>query len=82
MLSAGELPRLLHVLKRKNTRTISGVTVVAVMTKPHPCPQDEPCAYCPGGPSKNSPQSYTVMNQLQCVESKTATTLPASAKPN
>ena len=29
------------------------------MTKPHPCPQPEPCAYCPGGPTHGSPQSYT-----------------------
>jgi elongator complex protein 3 len=51
--------RLLQLLRRKNTRTISGVTVVAVMTKPQPCPQDEPCAYCPGGPTQGVPQSYT-----------------------
>lgn len=51
--------KLLSVLRRKNTRTISGVTVVAVMTKPQPCPQPEPCAYCPGGPSQGVPQSYT-----------------------
>jgi elongator complex protein 3 len=50
---------LLAVLRRKTTRTISGVTVVAVMTKPQPCPQPEPCAYCPGGPSFGVPQSYT-----------------------
>jgi elongator complex protein 3 len=49
----------LPILRRKDTRTISGVTVVAVMTKPYPCPQPEPCAYCPGGPSRNAPQSYT-----------------------
>jgi elongator complex protein 3 len=29
------------------------------MTKPTPCPKTEPCAYCPGGPSVGSPQSYT-----------------------
>jgi len=29
------------------------------MTKPHPCPQPEPCAYCPGGPTHGVPQSYT-----------------------
>ncbi len=29
------------------------------MTKPYPCPQPEPCAYCPGGPAQGSPQSYT-----------------------
>ncbi len=38
---------------------MSGVSVIAVMTKPYPCPQPEPCAYCPGGPDRNSPQSYT-----------------------
>ena len=58
-LKPKERPRLLAVLRRKTTRTISGVTVVAVMTKPQPCPQPEPCAYCPGGPSFGVPQSYT-----------------------
>jgi elongator complex protein 3 len=29
------------------------------MTKPSPCPQEEPCAYCPGGPTNGVPQSYT-----------------------
>ncbi len=51
--------KLLPILKRKVVRTISGVTVVAVMTKPFPCPQKEPCAYCPGGPNTGVPQSYT-----------------------
>ena len=51
--------KLLPILRRKNTRTISGVTVIAVMTKPYPCPQPEPCAYCPGGPTQGVPQSYT-----------------------
>jgi elongator complex protein 3 len=51
--------KLLPLLRRKLVRTISGVTVVAVMTEPFPCPQDEPCAYCPGGPSQGVPQSYT-----------------------
>ena len=51
--------KLLPILRRKHIRTISGVTVVAVMTKPTPCPKTEPCAYCPGGPSLGSPQSYT-----------------------
>jgi len=50
---------LLPILRRKTIRTMSGVTVVAVMTKPQPCPQDEPCAYCPGGPTEGVPQSYT-----------------------
>jgi elongator complex protein 3 len=58
-LTSQEKLKLLGVLRRKNTRTISGVTVVAVMTKPLPCPQPEPCAYCPGGPPLGIPQSYT-----------------------
>jgi elongator complex protein 3 len=59
MLRAEEKTRLLPLLRRKNTRTISGVTVIAVMAKPFPCPQLEPCAYCPGGPPFGVPQSYT-----------------------
>ncbi len=51
--------RLVSVLRRKQVRTISGVTIVAVMTKPYPCPKTAPCAYCPGGPSIGVPQSYT-----------------------
>ena len=58
-LKPKEKPKLLPILRRKITRTISGVTIVAVMTKPHPCPQPEPCAYCPGGPALGAPQSYT-----------------------
>jgi elongator complex protein 3 len=60
-LQPEEKPKLQILLRRKTTRTISGVTIAAVMTKPYPCPQGEPCAYCPGGPSSasNSPQSYT-----------------------
>jgi elongator complex protein 3 len=58
-LKPKEKRRLMPLLRRKATRTISGVTVVAVMTKPHPCPQPEPCAYCPGGPARGVPQSYT-----------------------
>ncbi len=58
-LKPKEKRRLLQVLRRKTTRTISGVTVIAVMTKPQPCPQPEPCAYCPGGPTQGVPQSYT-----------------------
>ena len=59
MLKAEEKCQLLPLLRRKATRTISGVTVIAVMTKPYPCPQPEPCAYCPGGPPFGVPQSYT-----------------------
>jgi elongator complex protein 3 len=58
-LKPEENPKLLPILRRKIVRTISGVTIVAVMTEPFPCPQEEPCAYCPGGPSHGVPQSYT-----------------------
>ncbi len=58
-LKPKEKLRLLPILRRKTTRTISGVTIIAVMTKPQPCPQPEPCAYCPGGPMQGVPQSYT-----------------------
>jgi elongator complex protein 3 len=58
-LRPNEKAKLLPILRRKITRMISGVTVVAVMTKPWPCPQKEPCAYCPGGPPYGVPQSYT-----------------------
>jgi len=58
-LKPEESDKLLPILRRKNVRTISGVTVVAVMTKPSPCPQEETCAYCPGGPANGVPQSYT-----------------------
>jgi elongator complex protein 3 len=58
-LRANERRKLLPLLRRKTTRTISGVTVVAVMTEPYPCPQPKPCAYCPGGPRFGVPQSYT-----------------------
>ena len=59
LLTPKETKRLLPILRRKDTRAISGVTVIATMTKPYPCPQPEPCAYCPGGPTQGSPQSYT-----------------------
>ena len=59
LLNEKEKGKLLPLLRRKATRTISGVTVIAVMTQPYPCPQPEPCAYCPGGPPFGVPQSYT-----------------------
>ncbi len=40
---------------KRLTRTLSGVTPVAVMLKPYPCPHGK-CIYCP---SLNSPNSYT-----------------------
>jgi elongator complex protein 3 len=58
-LKPEEKKKLIPILRRKMVRTISGVTVIAVMTKPYPCPKTAPCAYCPGGPSIGVPQSYT-----------------------
>jgi elongator complex protein 3 len=49
---------LLPILRRKEARALSGVSVVAVMTTPYACPHGR-CAYCPGGPDEDSPQSYT-----------------------
>ena len=49
---------LKHNKFRKKVRTISGVTVISVMTKPLPCPGK--CIYCPGGDFKEipTPKSY------------------------
>ncbi len=52
-------------LMSKPTRSISGVSVVALMSKPLECPhasEEGPCIMCPGGPSSRQgdmPQSYT-----------------------
>jgi elongator complex protein 3 len=54
--SSEEQGRLLPVLRLKPTRSLSGVSVVAVMTPPHPCPHGR-CAYCPNVPGV--PNSYT-----------------------
>jgi len=51
----------LKFLITKPTRTKSGVTPVAIMTKPHKCPHGK-CIMCPGGPDSffgDIPQSYT-----------------------
>ncbi len=50
--------RLATTIRRKPTRTLSGVAVVAVMTAPARCPHGR-CTYCPGGVDFASPQSYT-----------------------
>ncbi|MFW9996279.1 MAG: tRNA uridine(34) 5-carboxymethylaminomethyl modification radical SAM/GNAT enzyme Elp3 [Candidatus Odinarchaeota archaeon] len=48
-------PEHMDILRKKPSRTISGISVVAVMTAPAPCPGQ--CWYCPRG--ENAPQSYT-----------------------
>ena len=47
--------KIRKLLTTKPTRTISGVSVIAIMAKPAPCPGE--CIYCPKG--VNAPQSYT-----------------------
>ena len=56
----GRREELAAVVRRKPTRTASGVSPVAVMTSPHRCPHGK-CLYCPGGPDSefSSSQSYT-----------------------
>jgi len=52
--------KVLPILKRRSTRTLSGVSVIAIMTKPLPCPGV--CIYCPGQesqPGEKVAQSYT-----------------------
>ena len=49
-----------QILKRRKTRTLSGVSVIAIMTEPLPCPGT--CIYCPGAdsqPNEKVAQSYT-----------------------
>ncbi len=50
--------KYVNLLRKKPTRTISGVAVVAAMTSPEACPHGK-CIFCPGGVDNNSPQSYT-----------------------
>ena len=54
------------ILSLKPVRTISGVSPIALMSDPYPCPHSMkgigPCSYCPGGPGSpfgDVPQSYT-----------------------
>lgn len=56
-----DLKKIKKYLLTKPTRTISGVAVCAIMTKPIKCPHGK-CSYCPGGVNSvfgDVPQSYT-----------------------
>ncbi len=56
-----DLPKLRH-LQTKPTRSISGVSVVAIMSAPYACPTQAQCIFCPGGPNSpfgTVPKSYT-----------------------
>jgi len=60
-------PALELFLKRRGVRSMSGVAVISVLTKPYPCPGK--CAYCPH--QKDMPVSYlsnepAVMRAVGC----------------
>lgn len=57
-LPVGDRARYAGAIRRKPSRTLSGVAIVAVMTAPARCPHGR-CTYCPGGLENGSPQSYT-----------------------
>ena len=57
----GDISIIKSKLVTKPVRTISGVSPVAIMTKPDRCPHGK-CTFCPGGlnsPWGDVPQSYT-----------------------
>lgn len=57
MVSEGSLspdPALLGKIRMKPIRSLSGVTTVTVLTKPHPCPGE--CIFCPD--DEELPKSY------------------------
>jgi len=58
---------LVRILRKREIRTLSGVAIVAVLTKPYPCPGR--CAYCPS--ETDMPKSYlsnepAVMRAILC----------------
>lgn len=68
----GEKQIITPILKRRAIRTLSGVSIIAIMTKPLPCPGT--CIYCPGEssqPGVKVAQSYTgrepsAMRSINC----------------
>lgn len=53
-----ERPLVEAILRKRPTRSISGVTIVTVQSSPEACPHGK-CVYCPGGPEFGTAQSYT-----------------------
>ena len=51
-----ERAKIAPIIKKKPTRTLSGVAIIAVMVQPHQCPHGR-CLYCPE--SDKAPPSYT-----------------------
>lgn len=56
--TSDEREKLRSVLQLKPVRSLSGVNVIAVMSKPFDCPHGK-CTYCPGGTKFGVPSSYT-----------------------
>ena len=56
LTTPSERAEISPLIRKKPTRTISGVAIVAVMCKPHKCPHGR-CTYCPE--SDIAPPSYT-----------------------
>ena len=56
--SQEEREKYANIMVSKPVRVLSGVNVVAIMTKPYDCPHGT-CIFCPGGTKFNTPQSYT-----------------------
>ena len=57
LLKSGKIKEnktLERLLTKRAVRTMSGVAVISVLTKPHPCPGN--CLFCPT--EKNMPKSY------------------------
>lgn len=57
LVASGKLkrsPSLERILRKRSVRTLSGVTIITVLTKPHPCPGK--CVYCPD--ETGMPKSY------------------------
>lgn len=57
LLKTGKIKQnkvLEQLLTKRAVRTMSGVAVISVLTKPHPCPGN--CLFCPT--EKNMPKSY------------------------
>ena len=57
-LSDEEKDFAISLLRKKATRSLSGVAIIAVMTSPEECPHGL-CIPCPGGLKYGTPQSYT-----------------------
>lgn len=70
LLDNGEIKedqKIFRLLRKRDVRTLSGVAVISVLTKEHPCPGT--CVYCPA--EKDMPKSYlsnepAVMRAVLC----------------